>query len=54
MGMVLRPDTFVIVRVLGGCCKLGDLESVDGCMTGFGIGRNIFLDVVIFITLTNF
>nr|XP_043622217.1 putative pentatricopeptide repeat-containing protein At3g08820 [Erigeron canadensis] len=45
-GTGLRPDSFVIVRVLSACSKVGDLENVewlDGCMRGFSIGRNIFV-----------
>ncbi|KAK2424776.1 Tetratricopeptide repeat (TPR) superfamily protein [Trifolium repens] len=42
----LRPDGFVIVRVLRACARLGDLESgrwIDRCMSECGLHRNVFV-----------
>ncbi|XP_004487108.1 putative pentatricopeptide repeat-containing protein At3g08820 [Cicer arietinum] len=44
--MGLRPDGFVIVRVLRACARLGDLESgrwIDWCMSECGLHRNVFV-----------
>jgi len=42
----LRPDGFVIVRVLRACARIGDLESgrwIDRCMRECGLSRNVFV-----------
>ncbi|KAM0061324.1 putative tetratricopeptide-like helical domain superfamily, DYW domain-containing protein [Helianthus debilis subsp. tardiflorus] len=44
--MNLRPDSFTLVRILSACSRLGDLrtaEWVDSCVTGLGMGKNIFV-----------
>ncbi|RHN75944.1 putative pentatricopeptide [Medicago truncatula] len=42
----LRPDGFVIVRVLRACARLGDLDSgrwIDRCLRDCGLSRNVFV-----------